>query len=87
MDFCCHFGHYEFLFMHFGLTNAPTNFQYCMNHTFKAQLCKFLLVLFDEILIYSRTWEQHLRYLDEVLGILEEYSLYAKIFKWEFGME
>ena len=72
--------------MHFGLTNALTNFQSCMNHTFKAQLRKFLLVFFDDILIYSKTWEEHLRHLDEVLGILEEQSLYAKMSKCEFGM-
>ena len=73
--------------MPFGLTNAPTTFQSCMNHTFKAQLWKFVPVFFDDILIYSKTWEEHLRHLDKVLGILEEQSLYAKISKWEFGMQ
>ena len=63
--------------MPFGLTNALTSFQSCMNHTFKAQLRKFLLVFFDDILIYSKTWEEYLRHLDEVLGILEEQSLYV----------
>ena len=58
-----------------------------MNDTFKAQLHKFLIVFFDEILIYNKTWEEHLRHLDEVLGILEEQSLYAKMFKCEFGMQ
>ena len=73
--------------MPFGLTNAPVTFQSCMSHTFKAQLRKFLLVFFDDILIYSKTWEEHLRHLDEVLGILEEQSLYAKMSKCEFGMQ
>ena len=58
-----------------------------MNHTFRAQLHKFLLVFFDDILIYSKTWEEYLKHLDEVLSILEEHSLYAKMSKCEFGMK
>ena len=57
-----------------------------MNHMFKKQLRKFLLVFFDDILIYSRSWEEHLQQLDEVLSILEEQQLYAKMSKCEFGM-
>jgi len=49
-------------------------------------LRKFLLVFFDDILIYSKTWEEHLRHLDEVLGILEDQQLYTKGSKCEFGM-
>jgi hypothetical protein len=84
--FRCHYGHYEFLVMPFGLTNAPATFQSCMNHIFNKQLQKFLLVFFDDLLIYNRTWEDHLRQLDEVLGIMGEQSLYAKASKCEFGM-
>ena len=73
--------------MPFGLTNAPATFQSCMNHTFRAQLCKYLLVFFDDILIYSKTWEEHLKHLDEVLSILEEHSLYLNMSKCEFGMK
>ena len=73
--------------MPFGLTNAPATFQSCMKHTFRVQLRKFLLVCFDDIPIYSKTWEEHLKHLDEVLSILEEHSLYAKISKCEFGMK
>ena len=58
-----------------------------MNQIFKAQLRKYLLVFVDDILIYSSTWEEHLRHLDEVLGILQEQSLYAKMSKSEFGMQ
>jgi hypothetical protein len=84
--FRCHYGHYEFLVMPFGLTNAPATFQSCMNHIFNKQLWKFLLVFFDDLLIYNRTWEDHLRHLDEILGIMGEQSLYAKASKCEFGM-
>jgi hypothetical protein len=84
--FRCHFGHFEFLVMPFGLTNAPNTFQSCMNHIFKDQLRKSVLVFFDDILIYSRSWQEHMRHLDEVLSIMEAQSLYAKESKCEFGM-
>ena len=70
--FRCYYGNYKFLVMPFGLTNTLVTFQSCMNHTFKKQLRKFLLLFFDDILIYSRSWEEHLQQLDEVLSILGE---------------
>jgi hypothetical protein len=84
--FRCHFGHFKFLVMPFGLTNAPTTFQYCMNHIFKDQLRKPVLVFFVDILIYSHSWKEHMRHLDEVLSIMEAQSLYAKQSKCEFDM-
>jgi hypothetical protein len=84
--FRCHFGHFEFLVMPFGLTNAPTTFQSFMNHIFRGQLRKYLLVFFDDILIYSKTWDEHLTHLEEVLDIMQAQSLYAKESKCEFGM-
>jgi hypothetical protein len=72
--------------MHFGLTNALATFQSCMNHVFNKQLRKSLLVFFDDLLVYSRTWEDHLKHVDEVLSIMEEQSLYAKESKCEIGM-
>lgn len=70
--FRCHYGRFEFLILPFGLTNAPTTFQSCMSHIFRGQLRKFLLVFFDYILIYSKTWEEHLKHVDEVLEIIEQ---------------
>jgi hypothetical protein len=84
--FRCHYGHYEFLVMPFGLTNAPVTFQYCMNHVFNTQLRKHLLVFFDDLLIYSKMWEEHLWHVDQFFSIMEEQSLYAKESKCEFGM-
>ena len=80
------FGHYEFLVMPFGLTNAPATFSRMMNHIFlKHQNC--VVVFFDDILIYSKTWKEHLQHLDKVLTLLKEHQFYAKKSKCTFGKE
>lgn len=62
----------------FGLTNAPSTFQALMNNVFKEQLCKFILVFFDDILVYNATWEEHLQHLRITLEILGRHHLFVK---------
>jgi len=57
-----------------------------MNHIFRDQLRKSILVLFNDILIYSQSWQEHMRHLDEVLNIMKAHSLYVKESKCEFSM-
>ena len=72
--------------MPFGLINAPATFQSCMNQVFREKLRRFVLIFFDDILIFSKTWEEHLQHLEMVLSTLEKESLYAKESKCEFVM-
>jgi len=80
------YGHYEYVVMPFGVTNAPALFMDYMNRIFRPFLDKFVVVFIDDILIYSRTHEEHAEHLRTVLSILREKQLYAKLSKCEFWM-
>ncbi|XP_019251340.1 PREDICTED: uncharacterized protein LOC109230279 [Nicotiana attenuata] len=78
------YGHYEFLVMSFGLTNAPAAFMELMNRVFRPYLDLFVIVFIDDILIYSRSQEEHEQHLRVVLRTLKDSQLYAKFSKCEF---
>ena len=73
--------------MSFGLTNAPAYFMYLMNKVFMKYLDKFVVVFIDDILIYSKTEEEHEQHLRLVLETLREHQLYAKFSKCEFWLK
>ncbi|RVW24529.1 Transposon Ty3-I Gag-Pol polyprotein [Vitis vinifera] len=85
--FRTHNGHYEYLVMPFGLCNAPSTFQAIMNSIFRPYLRKFILVFFDDILIYSPTWEQHLEHVQLTLAVLRQHQFYVKMSKCAFGKQ
>jgi Reverse transcriptase (RNA-dependent DNA polymerase) len=85
--FRTHDGLYEFKVKSFGLTNAPATFQSLMNSIFKHFLRKFVLVFFDDILIYNSDFQSHLSHLISVFGLLQQHKLYAKLSKCEFATD
>ena len=80
------YGHYEFLVMSFGLTNAPAAFMDLMNRVFRPYLDRFVIVFIDDILVYSRSELEHERHLGLVLQMLRWHQLYAKFNKCEFWL-
>jgi hypothetical protein len=85
--FVTRYGQYEFTVMPFGLTNAPAFFMNLMNKVFMEELDKFVVVFIDDILIYSKSREDHEHHLRVVLGRLRAHQLYAKLSNCEFWLE
>ena len=78
------YGHYEFVVMPFGITNALVVFMCLMNNVMHKYLDKFVVVFIHDILIYSKSEEEHKEHLKIVLQELQEHQLYAKFSKCDF---
>jgi hypothetical protein len=85
--FTTRYGLFEYLVMSFGLMNASTQFMYLMNSVFMPELDKFVMVFIDDILIYSRSIEEHEEHLWIVLQRLRDHQLYAMFSKCEFWIK
>jgi hypothetical protein len=81
------YGLYEYLVMSFGLTNVLAHFMYLMNSVFMPKLDQFVVVFIDDILVYSKSMEEHEEHLWIVLQRLREHQLYAKFSKCEFWIK
>jgi hypothetical protein len=84
ISFRTRYCHYEFTVVPFGLTNAPAIFTCLMNGVFRDYLDKFVIVFLDDILVYSKSEEEHEQHLRMVLQVLREHLLYAKLSKCSF---
>ena len=81
------YGHYEYTAVPFVLTNAPAAFMSIMNDLFKDCIDSFVIVYLDDILVYSNSWEEHIRHVKLVLNRLNKHKLYAKSSKCTFGVQ
>ena len=78
-------GLFEWLVMSFGICNALTTFMRVMDDVFKPFLDDFVIVYLDDILIFSGTWDEHVRHVKKVLDTLQREKMYVKMSKREFG--
>ena len=81
------YGHFEFLVMSFGLTNAPAAFMDLMNKIFRPYLDQFVILFIDDILFYSGSGEEHTEHLRIIMQTLREHRLYAKLGKCQFWLD
>ena len=79
-------GLFEWLVMPFGLTNTPTTFVRLMNDVLRPFIDSFAVVYLDDILIFSKTWSEHLQHVEQVLSTLQQHKLYANMENFSFGM-
>ncbi|GJU50059.1 putative reverse transcriptase domain-containing protein [Tanacetum coccineum] len=85
-DHLTRYGHYEFKVLPFGLTNASTVFMDMMNRVCKSYMDKFMIIFIADILIYSKSKEEHEEHLKLILELLKKEELYAKFSKCEFWL-
>jgi len=85
--FKTHQGHYQFKVVPFGLTNAPATFQCVMNQILHPFLRQFVLVFLDDIVIYSKSFEEHMSHLEQVLAVLRTHQLYLKASECTFAQD
>jgi hypothetical protein len=87
MAFSTRYGLYEYLVMSFGLTNVLTHFMFLINSMLMPELDKSIVVFNDDILVYSKSMEEHEEHLRIVLQQLREHELYAKLIKCMFWLD
>jgi hypothetical protein len=85
--FILRYGLYKYTVISFGLINAPAYFMYIMNKIFMQYLDKFFVVFIDDILLYSRSEEEHEELLRFILKKLRDHRLYTKLSKCEFWLK
>ena len=85
--FQTHSGHYEYNVMPYEVTGGPATFQGIMNEILSPFLRKFVVVFIDDVLIYSRTWEEHLSHISQVFQALQQHQFYVKLTKCSFAKQ
>lgn len=85
--FQTHHDHFEYNVMPYGVTGGPATFQAVMNIILEPLLRKCVVVFIDDILIYSKSWEDHLKHIQEVLSILQQHKFHVKLTKCSFAKQ